>query len=705
MPEEPTTPPVPPAVPPAWFWSAFADDDDGEPFDAVAFFNPYSGPPEGEDAWLAYVPAAVRDGYLDNAQSPAGAREVLAAGFTHDDHVAGARGFAAGGQLDQLEPGPALAGFAAGAWDDGLAVLSDDELIGVLSAARRLTSWAAAMELTAVAGLGSRRAADARAAGDLRQCDHVGDEVAAALTLTCRAADRLVSLAAAITRLPAVAAALAAGRIDMPKAIIFTSELAGLGDVGAAAVAALVAADAPGLTTGQLRGVLHRAVLALDPEAARKRRERAQKDARVECWTEAAGTWSLAGRDMPPAAVLAADQHIDAAARDLKAAGAGGTLEQLRARVFLALLTSRPLYTLLPGQDDGTLPGQAGGLPGQDDDTGGTAAGHQDGNGPGPADQDSNSAAGQDGDGGNGGNGGNGGGGSRRPPPGPGPDAPHGGAGLPPRPGRADRDRQLHHPAHHLARPGRRPRRGHRIRLPRRRRQPRPHRGHHRQHRLPLVPDHHQPRRPRHRARLRQERPTTTRRARPAQRPATTRRPVTTRRNRAIRHRATRPAPWPGTTRSPTTRPASRTTRHRQSPLAHRAHDQLAGDRDLRPRPRNLRLPAITSTTAPAQNQGPHLLLPRLPPPRHPLRRRPHHPAMTKAAGPANATAPPSAGATTAPSKHPAGTSNNPAQEPSPGPSPAHAPTPQHPAPTTHNPPLAPGSASIRTGRITVCSA
>ena len=155
-------------------------------------------------------------------------------------------------------------------------------------------------------------------------------------------------------RLPAVAAALAAGRIDLPRAIIFTDELAGLGDVEAAAVAALVAADAPGLTTGQLRGVLHRAVLALDPDAARKRREKAQRDARVECWTEPAGTWSLAGRDLPPAAVLAADQHIDTAARDLKNAGADGTLEQLRARVFLALLTSQPLYTLLPGQDDGS---------------------------------------------------------------------------------------------------------------------------------------------------------------------------------------------------------------------------------------------------------------------------------------------------------------------------------------------------------------
>jgi len=282
-------------------------------------------------------------------------------------------------------------------------------------------------------------------AGDLRQAQHVGDEIAAALTLTCRAADRLVSLAAGITRLPAAAAALAAGRIDMPRAIIFTDELADLGDVEAAAVAALVAADAPGLTTSQLRGVLHRAVLALDPDAARKRREKAQQDARVECWTEPAGTWSLAGRDMPPADVLAADKHIDTAARDLKAAGAESTLEQLRAQVFLALLTSRPLYTLLPGQDndtDGTTTGHQG------DASTGSRDGHADkpaGGGPGgrrgsspgggghgqgghSADQ---AEQGHDGPGDGPGGGDEGDeGGSRRPDPGSFP-GPHGGAGFP----------------------------------------------------------------------------------------------------------------------------------------------------------------------------------------------------------------------------------------------------------------------------------
>jgi Domain of unknown function (DUF222) len=324
------------------------------------------------------------------------------AGCTHHDDQDRARGFAAGGELDQMDPGPVLARHAASAINDGLGTLDDDELTGLLCAARRLSSWTASIEVRAVSQLDARRRAYAATAGDLRQAQHVGDEVAAALTLTCRAADRLVSLAAGLTRLPAAAAALAAGRIDMPKAIIFTDELAGLGDVEAAAVAALVVADAPTLTTGQLRGVLHRAVLALDPDAARKRREKAQKDARVECWTEPAGTWSLAGRDMPPADVLAADKHIDAAARDLKAAGADGTLEQLRSRVFLALLSGRPLYTLLPGQDN---------------DTSSTTTGHR----------DDAPAGSEDGHG----DAGNGDGGSRRPRPGRGPDAPHGGAGLP----------------------------------------------------------------------------------------------------------------------------------------------------------------------------------------------------------------------------------------------------------------------------------
>jgi hypothetical protein len=434
------------------------DGDEVEPFDAEAYFDPYSGPPEGEDAWLGRVASPVADEWLAARQRPAGAREVLAAGFTHGDREPGGRGFAAGGLLDTMEPGPVLAGFADDAIDGGLSALSDDELAGLMGAGRRLASRAAGMELAAVAELAGRRDAHAAATGDRRQAEHAGDEVAVALTLTCRAADKLLALAVAVHRLPAVGAALAAGRIDLPRAAVYADELAGLADVPAAAIAAVTIGDAAGMTTGELRAVLHRAVLAQDPDAGRKRREKAQKQARVECWAEARGTAALAGRDLPPAGVLAADKNIDAAARQLKKAGAGGTLEQLRARVFLALLTGRPLYTLLPGHDGQDQPAGGGDTQdnpggsadtqdgdghsdvGQDGDRPGSRGHRQyrDGDGPGNGNhgqhRDGIGNAGQDADGDSDGDGdGDGGGGTRRPRPDTGPPAgpPGTGGGLP----------------------------------------------------------------------------------------------------------------------------------------------------------------------------------------------------------------------------------------------------------------------------------
>ena len=326
-------------------------DEDGDPVDVAAYFDPDYGPPEGADAWLAQVASPVADEYLDGLRPPPGVAEAIAAGFTHRDRVPGARGWAAGGRLDVMEPGPVLAGFADDAIGGGLPALDDDELAGVLAGARRLASRAASIELAAVADLAARREARA-AAGDRRAADHVADEIAAVLTLTCRAADKLVSLAAGVTRLPAVHAALAAGRIDLPRAGVYALELAGLPTGPAAAIGAVTVGDAAGLTTGELGALLRRLVLAHDPDAARKKRQRAERDARVETWPEPAGTAALAGRDLPPADVLAADRNIDDHARQLKKAGAPGTLDQLRARVFLALLASRPLYTLLPGYHD-----------------------------------------------------------------------------------------------------------------------------------------------------------------------------------------------------------------------------------------------------------------------------------------------------------------------------------------------------------------
>jgi hypothetical protein len=289
-------------------------------------------------------------------------REVLKAGFWDRTRETGA-GFAAGGVNDTMPPGAVLAGRAEGAWADGLGRLSDDELVGVLRAARRLASWAGALELAAAGDLWRRRTAE-EDAGDVGSASHADDEIAAALTLTSRAGGRVLGLALALARLPLTSAALAAGDIDLPRVAVIADEVTGLGDAHAAVVDRAVAGAAPGQTTGQLRAATRRAVLAADPGAAQRRKDEALAEARVERWDEHAGTAALAGRDLPPAEVLAADHHLTALAEELQAAGAAGTLDNLRAHVYLALLSGVPVSSLLGAEHGGQAARGGAGSPG-----------------------------------------------------------------------------------------------------------------------------------------------------------------------------------------------------------------------------------------------------------------------------------------------------------------------------------------------------
>jgi Domain of unknown function (DUF222) len=268
-------------------------------------------------------------------------------------------GFDAGGVADRLPPGPVLAGLAADRWAAGLGRASDDELAGLMIAWRRVASWAAAGELAAVAELCRRREAEVTAGTDPHLAEHASDEVAMALTLTSWAAGSLVDRAEGLARLPRTMAALAAGEIDVPKALVILGELSGLGDVHAARVEAAVIGRAAEWTTGELRQAARHQVIAADPAAARRRKERAEKRARVERWAEDAGTAALAGRDLPPAGVLAADAHLTAWAQRLKNAGLEGNLDQLRAQVYLALLNGHAPETLLPAACDQDSPTSA----------------------------------------------------------------------------------------------------------------------------------------------------------------------------------------------------------------------------------------------------------------------------------------------------------------------------------------------------------
>jgi hypothetical protein len=338
--------------------AALAEQDIPPDDDAWAIPDPDCGRP----AELAGLSTAELEELI--AAEPAPVPEVGPAGCVARDGTGGGVGFADGGELDVLVPGVPLAGFADAA-HARIDALTDDELIGVLRAWRRLTSWAQARELAMIAKVARRRPADRTAPAEpgqfpVKLSEFLPDEIAMALTLTQRGAETQVGLALDLAARPAIAAALEAGRIDLYKARILLEALIPLAAGHAAAVEAAILPAAGGLTAGELRAELTQAVLALDPDAMRRRREKAEKTARVECWTDPEGTATLSGRSLPPAEVLAADKRLCQVAaywkKQIRAAWKHADpgeelprpehgMDLLRAWAYLALLLGQPLDT------------------------------------------------------------------------------------------------------------------------------------------------------------------------------------------------------------------------------------------------------------------------------------------------------------------------------------------------------------------------
>ncbi len=313
----------------------------------------YFGTDEAEHAaWLRGLPPDVAAAWRDELRSD----DLPGAGFTHRDVAPGLRpeaGFAAGGELDVMRPGPVLAA-AAYAAASRRSELGESELIGVLCAWQRLVCWAQAGQVGLLKTLVERRKEQSVELRRPTLAEHVDAEVAAALSLTGHAASRLLSASIGLAQLPCVLAALEAGRIDWAKATLFIDALTGLPDSDANDIADAVLSSADGRTTGQLRAALARAVLAYDPDAAERKQQAARKDASVQSWSESSGNACLAGRELAPADAIEASARLAALARWLRRNGAVGSTDQLRAAAFVALLTDRSLSTLLPAVNDQT---------------------------------------------------------------------------------------------------------------------------------------------------------------------------------------------------------------------------------------------------------------------------------------------------------------------------------------------------------------
>jgi len=121
--------------------------------------------------------------------------------------------------------------------------------------------------------------------------DLVAAEIAPALRLSPVTASIQVRRAVQIaTRLPATLAVFATGGLDLGRVLAIDEATSVLSDADAAKVEELLLPNAVDQTAGELRAALRRAVIAVDPAAAEKRRKQAVKDRSVDRYADKDGT-------------------------------------------------------------------------------------------------------------------------------------------------------------------------------------------------------------------------------------------------------------------------------------------------------------------------------------------------------------------------------------------------------------------------------
>jgi len=239
--------------------------------------------------------------------------------------------------LADLAPGPYLAAILSSI--DPSRLSGHDTVILLKSLARLISHFQASMYQT-IDEVGHRSGPSMEKMSELSE--HAAAEVAAALRLTRRSADLETGLAADLSRRrPEVLASLRNGDLDLRRARTIVANVSHLEDDLADHVVECVLPIAPRLTTGQLAARIQKLAIEIDPESAQKRRREGVMQRRVVTESRPDGIGNILGIDLPAEGVSAASRHINDLARSLKTARETRTMDQLRADVFLDLLTGK----------------------------------------------------------------------------------------------------------------------------------------------------------------------------------------------------------------------------------------------------------------------------------------------------------------------------------------------------------------------------
>ncbi len=265
-----------------------------------------------------------------------------------------------------------------------------DALVGITRQWAAIESWAAASKLAALRAM-TREDANGRPL--LRRRVDLPDgwddsltyEISGALAMGPVSAGNLASLAWTLgTRLAGIGRLLAAGMLTLPKARLVAQTFAPLEEDEAVRAEALILDDLAGKTYPQVEKLAWRAALAVAPDAAERRRTRAERDARVTVFREDSGTVGLSGRDLPAADALAGHANVVTRADRYAASGMfpGHTDSSLHVLAYLDLLNGVSAQDRIAfAANSAAEPPSA---PGPDDGDGGTEGPGDDEGGPGP---------------------------------------------------------------------------------------------------------------------------------------------------------------------------------------------------------------------------------------------------------------------------------------------------------------------------------
>jgi hypothetical protein len=230
--------------------------------------------------------------------------------------------------------------------DGRYAGVDDAEVVLATGRWDAVASWAMAQELGAARELIRRMPLAGHEPGEDGELPDawaadLADQLACELAMAQGTAAVLAKLAWDLeARLPLTGQALAEGVLSYSKARMVANETAVLPADLAGQAEALVAPHWAGLTWTMLQREIALAVVRVDPDGARERRENAEKEqGRVRFWRSAVtGTANLSGFDLPADQALQAHQHVQARARAYKKWGLDWPAELLRVQAYLDLL-------------------------------------------------------------------------------------------------------------------------------------------------------------------------------------------------------------------------------------------------------------------------------------------------------------------------------------------------------------------------------